>query len=196
MTAEVVYTKNTRELQPFKLAEFFKLALKACVVDGHCLGWLPAQAYHENHRRGNIFACYNNDDLVGYCLFHVGGTECRIYHTWVRQDARLIMHGRALLDAVEHEAKRRGATRITLWCAVDLAANLFWDAMHFERRNWRWGRAKRARRHWAWIRDIITTNSQPLARAASPQVERASPTPGLLLPQTDSASDTALKLLS
>lgn len=191
MTTNNVYTQNTRQLQPWKLTEFFLLADKACTVDGHCLGWLPRQAYRENHRRGNIFAVYNNDDLVGYCLFHVSGTDCRIYHTWVRQDARLIMHGRALLDAVEDEATRRGANRITLWCAVDLAANLFWEAMHFQRRNWRWGRAKNARRHWAWIRPIIEEASRQIPLASSSPAALAPPKRNLLLPHTDSAADTA-----
>lgn len=128
--------------------------LSACRIDGECLGWLPAACYDARHPEGRIHVCYNNDDIVGYCLWFNEGTELRIYHTWVRRDARLLVHGRALVDAVEREGAKRHATRISLWCATDLAANLFWRALQFERGVWRWGRAKRARKHWSWTRPI------------------------------------------
>lgn len=145
---------QTLRLSANRQAEFFTFAFSACRLDANSLGWLPKQAYLERHEQGRIHVCYNNEDLVGYCLWFDDGRELRIYSTWVRPDAREILHGKALVDAVEQEGSRRGATRITLWCATDLAANEFWKALQFRRGMWRWGRGRNPRRHRFWSRWI------------------------------------------
>jgi len=175
-----VKVEQTNELQPWKWAEARSFMLSACRVDGECLGWLPTAAYDARHEEGRIHVVYNNDDLVGYVLWAPSGADLRIHHTWVRKDARLILHGRALVDRVNKEGWLRGLHQIGLWCAIDLAANLFWNALGFTRGVWRWGRAKRGRKHWQWTRLIV-----------HPSPSRLSPNP----PHTNGTVQTNVPLL-
>ena len=151
-----VHVSVTSSLGDAEAASFLKFAYSACRIDGNALGWLPKLAYDQRHQEGRIHAVYNNADLVGFCLWYNEGSELRIYQTWVRPDARQILHGRALLEAVESEGRSRDASRITLWCATDLAANVFWRALQFERGSWRFSKGRSSRRHWFWSKKIAT----------------------------------------
>jgi GNAT superfamily N-acetyltransferase len=153
---------KTLDLPERKQLELLAFAIGSTRIDGHCIGWLPAAAYVGAHNQGRMVACYNNDDLVGYILWGANNGIIRCFIVWVRRDARLLLHGRALVDAIKQEGARRGCCRVELWCAVDLAANLFWQALGFTQVCWRWGRAKRGRRHWLW-RLPITPHDQPRA---------------------------------
>lgn len=121
------------------------------------IGFLPWPCFQTAHQQENLATISRNGDLVGYCLFRVNrDRELHIVQTWVRADARLILHGRMLIDFVESEAKKKhhNLWRIRLWCATDLAANFFWSALGFTRGPWRWGSIKRYRKHWLWTRRI------------------------------------------
>ncbi len=156
-----VEVKVTRDLQPWQQREFLLFAAKACRIDGECLGWLPFEAYETRHAEGRILAVYNNDDLVGYVLWFNNANVMHIYHTWVRNDARIMVHGRALCSTLEEHCIDLACDRIELWCAVDLAANLFWSAIGFEKITWRWGRAKKSRRHYLWRRHVVAPIGAP-----------------------------------
>lgn len=134
-------------------------ALLACYeshrVDGHCLGWLPRSAYNARHQEGQIYTCHNNGDHVGHCMWQSHDQIAKIYMTWVRPDARLILHGRALVNAIEKTAALRGCKILSLWCAEDLAANYFWRALGFLNPSWRWGRGHTPRKHLLWRRPIL-----------------------------------------
>lgn len=151
----------TIELTPSKQQELLTFAVGSTRIDGQCIGWLPTAAYVGAHEQGRIIACYNNGDLVGYILWGANNGIMRCFVVWVRRDARLIIHGKALVQRIEEEGARRGCTRVELWCAVDLAANLFWQAIGFSKICWRWGRAKKARRHWLWRRAITSPSPTP-----------------------------------
>lgn len=148
----------TKDLFPNAAQPVLTFCYSACRLDGHALGWLPIAAYDEAHAQGRILALWNNDDLVAFCLFSTTQLELRCLQIWVRKDARLMVHGRALIDDLEARARRAGCWRIRLWCAIDLEANLFWRALHFRPITWRWGRAHHGRRHVLWVRPI----NQPL----------------------------------
>lgn len=172
---------KTLELTPALQTELLTFAISSTRIDGQCIGWLPAAAYVGAHEQGRMVACYNNADLVGYILWGANNGIIRCFVVWVRRDARLVLHGRALVHAIETEGARRGCTRVELWCAVDLAANVFWAALGFTNVCWRWGRAKRARRHFLWRRRI---NPQLLPQQHSettPLAAPAGPTPPHLL---------------
>lgn len=134
-------------------------ALVACYeshnVDAHCLGWLPRKVYDLRHEEGRIYVCHNNGDHVGHCMWVVTERIAKIYMTWVRPDARMILHGRALVDAIEKAAANERCSLISLWCAEDLAANIFWRAIGFTNCGWRFGRGQKPRRHILWRRDIL-----------------------------------------
>jgi hypothetical protein len=81
---------------------------------------------------------------------------------WVRRDARLIEHGRALIDHLEDaHARRLNAWQLRAWVAEDLEANLFWPQIGFVYRGWRWGPARRARRHNLWTRPLNASFAPP-----------------------------------
>jgi GNAT superfamily N-acetyltransferase len=172
-----VVTRRSLSLQPYQLDEVLKIAYHSCVIDGMCLGWVTREAFNGMHAQGRMVTCWNNGDCVGYVVWGVSAGTCRIFLTWVRRDARLILHGRALVDHVEAIARARGAVRIDLFCAQDLAANVFWRAIGFDQLGWRWGKAKKARRHWLWRRAVATHAGVPLGdESATP----ASPTRPIL----------------
>lgn len=131
-----------------------KLAMHAVRVDTYSIGWLPYPAYERRHEQGRVFAVSNNAEFVGFALWspNYEDLELRILQIWIRGDARLLLHGRALTTAVCSEAAGLGLVRIRLWCAEDLAANLFWEALGFDCRGWRHGRGRwdASRRHRLW----------------------------------------------
>lgn len=142
VASHLLEEKEQTELLAFASSSFRK--------DGNCIGWLTTAAIVGAHEQHRIVACYNNADLVGYIIWGESRGIIRCFVVWVRNDARLIIHGRSLVDWITKEGARRGSVRVELWCAVDLAANMFWAALGFERVCWRWGRGKRSRRHWLW----------------------------------------------
>jgi GNAT superfamily N-acetyltransferase len=136
--------------------ELLLLADKAIDVDGHCIGFLPHGAYHDATAHNRLFSLFRNDDRVGFVLWSRNQIrECRILQIWVRSDARLIEHGRALVEHLEEaHARRMHLWQLRAWVAEDLAANVFWPQIGFTKRGWRWGPAKRARRHNLWTRNV------------------------------------------
>jgi hypothetical protein len=136
--------------------ELIKLADHAITHDGNCIGFLPHGAYQDATHSNRLFSLFRNDDRVGFILWSANQIrECRILQIWCRADARLIEHGRALIAHLEQEhARRLHLWQLRAWVATDLAANLFWPQIGFTNRGWRWGPAKRSRRHFLWTRPI------------------------------------------
>lgn len=164
-----VRTRRSIDLPPSLLHEALALAVDSPRVDGDALGWFPRAAFLGCHEQGRLIIVTNNDDVVGYCVHNEKTAPTRIFLTWVRRDARLILHGRALVDFVSDVAIRRGHNRIELWCATDLAANFFWQALGFEQICWRWSKGKAHRKHWLWRLDL-SRSARPLS---SPEQERS-----------------------
>lgn len=137
--------------------ELILLADHAIVKDGHCIGFLPHGAYHDATKSNRLFSLFRNDDRVGFILWSANQLrECRILQIWIRRDARLIEHGRALVEHLEEaHARKLHAWQLRAWVAEDLEANLFWPQIGFTKHGWRWGPAKKARRHNLWCRPVI-----------------------------------------
>jgi len=150
--------------------ELILLADHAITVDGHAIGFLPYGAYHDATRTGRLFSLFRNGDRVGFILWSCNQLrECRILQIWIRKDARLIEHGRALVAHLENKhARRLHLWQLRAWVATDLEANLFWPQIGFQKIGWRWGPARRSRRHYLWVRPIVTPSIQP-ANARAPQ---------------------------
>jgi GNAT superfamily N-acetyltransferase len=122
--------------------------------DAHSIGWLPWAAFDDAATKGRIITLHNNDDLVGFVVWSRNALrEIRCVQVWVRADARLILHGRALISELEQIAREQGCWLIRLWCGEDLAANMFWQAIGFTKQNWRRGRTDH-RRHLLWVREV------------------------------------------
>lgn len=155
-TCQVEWVNRIRSAT--KRDEVLKQANHAQRADGWSIGFLPEVAWHQAIEQGRMVACYNNADLVGWCMFCTNIIrELRIVQIWVRPDARMIVHGRSIVDAIESRvAIPRHCWQLRLWCAEDLAANLFWAALGFNNRGWRWGRSHHhPRRHLLWTRPTM-----------------------------------------
>lgn len=147
-----IEAKATLDLQPYQIADLRKYFHEPARIDAQSLGWLPVQAWTRRHERRQTAAVTNNGQLVGLAMWGVILWQMRIYQTWVQPDARLILHGRALVDHLTAEARQLNLPEIGLWCRQDLAANQFWRALGFNAAGWRNGR--RGTRHNQWVLNI------------------------------------------
>lgn len=157
-TLEIVEARTDPDLNGL-----ISLADHAIIHDGNCIGFLPHGAYHDASCNNRLFSLLRNGDRVGFILWSANQLrECRILQIWIRRDARLIEHGRALVEHLQNaHARRLHAWQLRAWVAEDLEANLFWPQIGFIKRGWRWGPAKRARRHNLWTRPVISSACPP-----------------------------------
>jgi predicted GNAT family N-acyltransferase len=75
-----------------------------------------------------------NHDAVGYCLVTPGrapNTHVRIQQIAVRNDARRLHYGQALLRVIRDFCEDNQRVGVRLRCRADLESNLFWRAMGF-----------------------------------------------------------------
>jgi len=187
-----VVVRPTHEMGEAELSASLFFCRSGSKEDAHAVGWIPAAAYRGATLQRRLLICYNNDDRVGYCLWKQRYDEICIYQIWVRNDARLILHGRALCDFLDNMPLERPARHVRLWCAEDLAANIFWKALGFNYHGWRHGPKRTSKRkHFLWIRPIVTC---PASLLAAPTHElsagRPSSTPPIPCPLHNAAART------
>jgi len=162
-TSDTLVCTLTRDLDRRQQREALLFCYSGSKLDANSIGWLPHAAYDNRHDRGEILTLHRNDDLVGFVLMSRPSPygELRCLQIWVRRDARMILHGRTLINKLEEIGRLRHCSCLRLWCAQDLAANLFWELLGFKKRGWRWGPAKVPRRHNLWWR-VISPSQQLL----------------------------------
>ena len=81
-----------------------------------------------------VFVCEKNNDPVGYILITPGlglGRYIKIQQIAVRDDARRLDYGSALLAVVRDFCRTFTRAGATLRCRVDLESNHFWRALGF-----------------------------------------------------------------
>ena len=156
-TPDTLVCSITNQLPHAAAREVLLQCDHAARIDGHSIGFLPFIAWQKRHEWGDLLALHRNADLVGWCMMSKVNAyqELRCLQIWVRPDARMIEHGRALIDKLNCLGFERGAITLRLWCAEDLPANLFWNCLGFRYRGWRYGRNKTGRRHALWMRRIV-----------------------------------------
>lgn len=144
--------KTTRALTDRQRTELRALWMKATDQDSHAIGWLPLGAFDTRSENDEVLSCHRNDDLVGWAMAAVSRSRAvlKLYQIWVRPDARILEHGRALVDRLRERARTDRCFIVEAWVAEDLPANIFWAAIGFQRNNWRWGKGLNTRRHWRW----------------------------------------------
>lgn len=149
-----IYTASINSLDGRKISELRKLWVHGVAADTNAVGWLPKSVFDSRAATNDVLAVYRDGDLVGWLL--KGQSKARqvlkIYQIWVRPDARVLEHGRALIRELERDARRKKCWYLEAWVAEDLPANLFWNAMGFTRNVWRWGRGQSLRKIYRWIR--------------------------------------------
>lgn len=83
-----------------------------------------------------VLICEMNLDPVGYVLMTPGrGTESygKIQQIAVRQDARRLEYGTALINVAKQFCEQFNRAGFTLRCRIDLESNRFWDALGFHK---------------------------------------------------------------
>jgi len=81
-----------------------------------------------------VFICEKNADAVGYILITPGrgvNTYVKIQQIAVRDDARRLDYGSALIAVVRDFCETFQRNGATLRCRVDLESNKFWKALVF-----------------------------------------------------------------
>lgn len=80
-----------------------------------------------------VFVCEKNQDLVGYVLLTPGRhyRYAKIQQIAVREDARRLDYGSALLNVVKQFCNEFERVGVTLRCRIDLESNHFWRALGF-----------------------------------------------------------------
>jgi len=157
LAANPVQVFRPREISNLRREELRKQWHHGVRVDAHAVGWLPTKVCDMRLSSNDFAAVYNNGDLVGWCMHAVSERRrvMKLYQIWVRPDARLILHGRALIAETEAAARRHTCWLQEAWVAEDLPANAFWQAMGFTTTNWRWGKGKNPRRILRWVRNVF-----------------------------------------
>jgi GNAT superfamily N-acetyltransferase len=81
-----------------------------------------------------VFICEKNDDMVGYVLLTPGRghySYAKIQQIAVREDARRLDYGSALIAVVKEFCNTFARIGVTLRCRLDLESNKFWKALGF-----------------------------------------------------------------
>ena len=82
-----------------------------------------------------VLICEANNDAVGYVLITPGLGQYRyakIQQICIRNDARRLHYGTALLDVCRQFCNKFDRMGFTLRCRTDLDSNNFWKALGFE----------------------------------------------------------------
>jgi Acetyltransferase (GNAT) domain len=93
------------------------------------VGGLPQPAVSERIERGTVLLASINDDPVGYVLYDIRNGRIRIPQACIQYDARRRKHGEALIAKLLELHPH--IDEVSLRCAADLEANIFWRDMGF-----------------------------------------------------------------
>lgn len=153
-----IQVRSTRQLTEKQAKELRKLWIKGVADDTHAVGFLPTSAFDTRANADDVISVYRNEDLVGWTLIAKSKSRAvmKLYQIWVRPDARIVEHGRALVDAVATRAIALRCHVIEAWVAEDLPACFFWLAIGFTTSNWKWGRGKNPRKIFRWTTPPLT----------------------------------------
>jgi GNAT superfamily N-acetyltransferase len=106
--------------------------------NSHAVGFIQATIWEKyvfgGERNFVVFICEKNNDLVGYVLLTPGRaayTYAKIQQIAVREDARRLDYGSALLHVVRDFCNTFGRLGVSLRCRIDLPSNFFWQALGF-----------------------------------------------------------------
>jgi len=92
------------------------------------VGGLPQPAIMERIERDTVLLASINNDPVGYLLYDLRDGHLRIPQACIQYDARRKQYGVALVAAM---LSKHDPAHVSLRCAADLEANVFWRDMGF-----------------------------------------------------------------
>jgi len=106
--------------------------------NSYAVGFIQATVWDKyvfgGERNFVVFICEKNDDMVGYVLLTPGRkaySYAKVQQIAVREDARRLDYGSALIAVVKDFCNTFDRMGVTLRCRVDLDSNHFWKALGF-----------------------------------------------------------------
>lgn len=106
--------------------------------NSYAVGFIQATVWDKyvfgGERNFVVFICEKNDDMVGYVLLTPGRkaySYAKIQQIAVREDARRLDYGSALIHVVKDFCNTFDRMGVTLRCRIDLESNKFWKALGF-----------------------------------------------------------------
>lgn len=106
--------------------------------NSHAVGFIQRTVWDDyvfgGGRNFVVFICEKNKDMVGYVLLTPGRksyTYARIQQIAVREDARRLDYGTALLSVVKEFCTEFQRIGVRLRCRIDLESNKFWQSLGF-----------------------------------------------------------------
>jgi ribosomal protein S18 acetylase RimI-like enzyme len=116
-------------MHPLDLSYIFSLARELREE----LGFLPFCAYELARAKNLLKIQRMNDAPCGFILTGPAnpGRNVKIYQVAIQYDARLREHATQLVREIEARAATAQCPGVTLRCAADLDANLFWQSLGY-----------------------------------------------------------------
>lgn len=106
--------------------------------NSYAVGFIQATVWDKyvfgGERNFVVFICEKNNDMVGYVLLTPGRkaySYAKVQQIAVREDARRLDYGSALIAVVKDFCNTFDRMGVTLRCRVDLESNKFWNALGF-----------------------------------------------------------------
>ena len=122
--------------------------------NSNAIGFIPKTYFEKavwgGQKNAMVFICESNNDQVGYVYITPGkkyASFAKIQQIAVRDDARRLKYGTALMQVCKEFCIKFGRKGFTLRCRQDLSSNYFWQALGFVQYGvWEKGRYKRSSR--------------------------------------------------
>jgi len=106
--------------------------------NSHAVGFLQKTIWEDyvwgGKRNFVVLICECNNDPVGYVLITPARGPykyAKIQQIAIRQDARRLYYGKALIEVCREFCEKFGRIGFTLRCRVDLDSNKFWKSLGF-----------------------------------------------------------------
>jgi hypothetical protein len=126
-------------------------------MQGHMVGWMPTKQFEGKIALGQVVIAESDKTPVGYCISsdqYAGRDDVGIvYQLNVLPLKQRHLIGAALIKAV-FERAAYGCRLFCCWCAQDIQANYFWEAIGFVPLAFRTGSALKQRIHIFWQRRV------------------------------------------
>lgn len=103
----------------------------------NAIGFLPITYFEKciwgGQKNAFVFICTANNDEVGYVYITPGKhlSYAKIQQIAIRNDARRLQYGSALIDVCRQFCLLFERVGFTLRCRVDLESNFFWQSLGF-----------------------------------------------------------------
>jgi GNAT superfamily N-acetyltransferase len=134
----ILYTNKDLIVRNSTIADLL-LIDKLQKENSHAVGFIQKTIWEKyvfgGERNFVVFVCEKNNDAVGYILITPGmgiGRYIKIQQIAVRDDARRLDYGSALISVVKDFCNTFNRAGATLRCRIDLDSNHFWKALGFQ----------------------------------------------------------------